>query len=66
MAAAAEAHHVLVLLQVDGFVEQAGGKLLPGALVLLHLIGHRFGHAVAEVVVAPGATRTAQHRKLGG
>ena len=64
--ALAQPHGVGGLLQVHRLVEEAGGELVPGALVALHLRGQGLGHAAAELLVAPGPAGAAQHREPTG
>ena len=57
---------MLGLLQINGLIKEAAGKLIPGHLVVAHLLGHGLGHAAAEFFIAPRPAGATEHGELTG
>ena len=57
---------MLRLLQVHGFIEEPLAELLPGMGMGGNGGPEPLSHGLAEYLIAPGTTGTAQHRKFTG
>ena len=54
------------LLKVDRLIEQLADELLPSLGIFLDALGQRISHLSAELLIAPGAARTAQNGEFTG